>query len=599
MQVEDATHRPRRALCSLLLAALMALGVNPAAQAGLDAGITLIVRDARSGMAVAEPIWRLDGRRLELPRLDTGPRWWLPVADGLAELELEAPGYQRLQTRIDLSSPGRTWVFWLQPEAEAEAEPLAGPVEGRSEWALRVLDADTLLPLAGVRVALPALGLVTLSDADGRAWLSAPAPADPLGRARLDLELEAGGARRLVWQGLPWQPGRLELHVDLPQGASTQGFVHGLDDGAALDRLGAEPTADCAPSESRSTDPGAPPASIRVGFADAGCTQTCCSVASCTHTCVMPLEEYVRRGLWREWIASWAQDSLRAGAVPYRSYGAWHVFNPRHSTHDICSSACCQVSGTGTNSNTNLATAATAGILLQRNGQVFRAEYSAQNNAWRHPDSTLSCTNHDLSCGNGVVGSPAANWPCLLDQVALNRSCHGHGRGMSQWGTRYWQTDHGRRWPWMVDHYYNALGQGSGLRTATMTSPLRISAVNHRPTAVPGDRIQLRMDAANLAGEPHAAVLIGASLRSPATGFVSDPANDALVTMPVGAQNLARDFQLPATLPTGAYEVWVSLYLDIDSNAAINTGDLVMALNVTPAALLLVDDRLFADGFGP
>ena len=53
------------------------------------------------------------------------------------------------------------------------------------------------------------------------------------------------------------------------------------------------------------------------------------------------------------------------------------------------------------------------------------------------PNDGLSCTNVDLSCGNGYVGSPSAGWPCLSDSLSSNHGCFGHGRGMSQWGTQY------------------------------------------------------------------------------------------------------------------------------------------------------------------
>src|SRR5690606_29434015 len=139
----------------------------------------------------------------------------------------------------------------------------------------------------------------------------------------------------------------------------------------------------------------------------------------CSNVCVFTLEEYVRLGITDEWIGSWNTHSLRAGTVAYRSYGAWHVDNPRTADYDICSSACCQVSDpTDSSAGGNTATSRTAGILLERNGSVFRAEYSSENNAWDDPNDGLNCSNADLSCGDGSVGSPAANWPCLADTVA-------------------------------------------------------------------------------------------------------------------------------------------------------------------------------------
>lgn len=311
----------------------------------------------------------------------------------------------------------------------------------------------------------------------------------------------------------------------------------------------------------------------------------------------MSLETYVKRGLNDEWIASWTADSLRAGAIAYRSYGAWHVANPRSVNYDICSSACCQVNDPDTSTSSNSAVDATAGILLTRDNAIFRAEYSAENNAWDDPNDGLDCANADLSCGNGFAGSPAAGWPCLADSVAAGHGCFGHGRGMSQWGSQRWALDQGRRWPWIVDHYYNDNGTGAGLRTALLTSPLRVDALTSPATAAPGQSITLTLDISNLATLPHNPVWIGASLYSVATGYVSDPPRDQPVSLNPGAQLRTRDFLLAANLPAGSYDVVVALYLDIDGNGAINSGDLALTSLRQNAVLSLTAAPLFSNGF--
>jgi hypothetical protein len=202
------------------------------------------------------------------------------------------------------------------------------------------------------------------------------------------------------------------------------------------------------------------PSSIRVG--------TGCTGSSCTGVTVMSLETYVKRGLNDEWISSWQIESLRAGAVAYRSYGAYYVAHPIKSNYDICSTTSCQVNDSDTATSTDQAANDTAGVVLSRDGStIFRSEYSAENNAWDDPNDGLSCTNTDRSCGNGYVGSPAAGWPCLADSVATNHGCFGHGRGMSQWGTQRWATS-GKGWRWITDHYFNANNNPSGMRSAFM-----------------------------------------------------------------------------------------------------------------------------------
>jgi hypothetical protein len=342
-----------------------------------------------------------------------------------------------------------------------------------------------------------------------------------------------------------------------------------------------------------------PPETIAVGYADAACTQSCCS-GSCNHTCVLPLETYVRRGLDSEWIASWNTQSLRAGSIAYRSYGAWRVAHPINANFDICSSACCQVNDAGTSSSTDTAIARTPGLMLTRSGsEAASAEYSAENNSWDDPGDGLSCSNTDLSCGDGYAGSPATGWPCLADAVGAGHGCFGHGRGMSQWGTQRWAIDaSARRWPWIVDHYFNDNGAGTGQRTAQMTSPLRVSGASAQPADIaPGATVHIDATATNDAGASHAHLLVGASLYRSGVGYVDDSAHDAPLALATGSHAITRDFHTPVSLAPGSYDLLVSLYLDVDENGAITAADLPLALTATAHALQVVDDRIFTNGF--
>jgi len=47
----------------------------------------------------------------------------------------------------------------------------------------------------------------------------------------------------------------------------------------------------------------------------------------CTAATTYALESYVQQGLEGEWYSYWDPNSLKAGAVAYRSYGAWFVTN--------------------------------------------------------------------------------------------------------------------------------------------------------------------------------------------------------------------------------------------------------------------------------
>jgi hypothetical protein len=526
---------------------------------------------------------------------DHGPR---PrrIVRGPAVLRVSHPGYRPLLTVLDGDAPAGGWTLWLSPSRSPSSSLPADRVHGH------VIDPATLAPVAGARLRLAGAGIEGVSDARGAFRLDLPAAGavhgDALRRERLLVSAPDG---RQVERLIALAPGAdLRLVVDLdPAGGDEPGHRH---------LAGAWPVATPSTSTSASTPaPGdlpagtgtTPPASVRVGFADAGCSASCCSAASCTHVCVFDLETYVRRGLNDEWIASWNSQSLRAGAVAYRSYGAWHALNPvAGRPYDLCSSACCQVNDADTSAGTDLAVGRTAGLLLERNGAVFRSEYSAENNCLL---GTPSCANADLSCGDGFAGSPAANWPCLADPVGTGQACFGHGRGMSQWGTQRWSlAPHLRTWRWQVDHYYNAHGAGTGLRTAALSRVLVLaSAAPRRRTVAAGQVAWLDYQAVNLAATGHGFVLLGASLRRLPGPFVDDPGNDLPVALPPGPAAVGRPFALPAGLAPGRYDLHAAVFLDIDENGAISAADLAQDLVVAAAALRVVaaGDLIFFDGW--
>ncbi|MGO4775957.1 SH3 domain-containing protein, partial [Lysobacter sp. 2RAB21] len=158
---------------------------------------------------------------------------------------------------------------------------------------------------------------------------------------------------------------------------------------------------------------------------------------------------------------------LAAGAVAYRTYGAYFVAHPISSRYDICNTTSCQVFNSDSVSAPVAAAKATKGVILSRDGRSAAfSEYSSENNAWDDPGDGLSCVNNDLSCGNGNNGSPRNGWPCLSDEVGRGRGCFGHGRGMSQWGTQRWANSNGRDWKWITDHYFNNNNSPGGMRNA-------------------------------------------------------------------------------------------------------------------------------------
>jgi hypothetical protein len=289
-----------------------------------------------------------------------------------------------------------------------------------------------------------------------------------------------------------------------------------------------------------------------------------------------PLEVYLARGLCNEWIASWNFHALYSGAVAYRSYGSWYQIN----VGSICATTSCQVFTNTYNSRCDTAAQVTTGILLQKGGAVARSEYSAENNS--RFCSGWSCVNSDLSCGTGRAGSPAAGWPCLTDGHLFDQGpgscCFGHGRGMCQWGTQAWSRS-SQLWAWMVDHYYNANGGGSGNRTMYMTTPFDLPAASSPASIGRGGTFTISATARSYTDWSQSRLLLGASILGPST--ISDPAHDKLITALARSgfsvqfrdTAVSRLFTVPSTAPTGTYDLLVALWFDVNGNGAIDGAD--------------------------
>ena len=327
-----------------------------------------------------------------------------------------------------------------------------------------------------------------------------------------------------------------------------------------------------------------PPPTIRVGFSS---TWGRCSGKTCTKSRTYPLEEYVRLGWGHEWFPSWGRNALRAGAVAYRSYGAWHVRHPISRSYDICSSAACQVFDTY---DEGLTPQKTAGIMLQKNDRVFFAEYSAENNNYPcdggpNGDQCSGGGYKWTSCGDGYAGRPHA-WPCLSDPVREGKTLNGHGGGMSQWGTYSWDLQ-GKTWVWMVNHYYNDNGNPSGQRSSYMTSPLKITSASPTSKSVsPGQTVQINISAHNYAGLSHTQIIIGATLHSDSTGHnFNDVSHDKKVVLKPGPNNINRLFTVPSSIPPGTYDLLLGLWLDVNEDNRITSTDLPLSLKTISSAI--------------
>lgn len=158
----------------------------------------------------------------------------------------------------------------------------------------------------------------------------------------------------------------------------------------------------------------------------------------------LDFEEYVKGVIPHEWIPSWHPEALRAGAIAARSYAASHALGGgRWDCADVDDGTVTQVYRDDRAGPTDEAVDATRGLTVIRDGNVVRAEYSAENS------------------------HPTVGWG-IEDPVCTGSTLFGHGRGACQWGTQRWATstcfaepcdfgelgDEPKDHLWMIDHYF-------------------------------------------------------------------------------------------------------------------------------------------------
>jgi len=235
------------------------------------------------------------------------------------------------------------------------------------------------------------------------------------------------------------------------------------------------------------------PATIRV-VTSCACATTCSTV----QLQVMSLEAYVQTGLDDEWLSSWNAPSLQAGAVAYRSRGAWYVQHPVAANYDISSATCHQTWQNDRATSVKNAAIATAGVLLVKNGAIVKADYAAENN--------------NAGCGDGFSGN-GTTWTCISDARCAGRTNNGSGKGMCQWGSSFWGTD--QTYTWILNHYYGPDSVTIQLPAAALVAgdlsktsePQTVAGVNLRvaPNPVTGSEVTVEY---NLAEASQAATII-------------------------------------------------------------------------------------------
>lgn len=325
-----------------------------------------------------------------------------------------------------------------------------------------VSDEDTHTALAG---ALISVGSYTaLSDSKGYFSISLPATSQAVA-----VSSSKAGYRSHTIRNFLVLPDAYTLNLSLARGASEEVEVsqHGL-----FEKKIETENARVAPSAVSIAADAAVPASIRI-ITSCACAGTCNTM----QIQVMSLEAYVQTGLDDEWLSSWNAASLQAGAVAYRSRGAWYVQHPVAVNHDISSATCHQTWQNDRAASVKAAAIATKGIVLVKNGEIVKAEYAAENN--------------NAGCGDGFSGN-STTWPCISDARCAGRANNGHGRGMCQWGSSFWGTD--QTYTWILNHYYNPDSITIQLPAAALLKTAGPAADNHlqvSPNPVSGSEIKI------------------------------------------------------------------------------------------------------------
>ncbi len=418
--------------------------------------INITIRDSFSGHRIAGELRSNSSR--DVMRLAANDRGEAALeVSGRTELTVSAEGYDPISTYFDIDGNGLEVTVWLDPADQqarfaADSEDLSEVNPDQTVFEGFVFDSRGA-PIGNAVVSIAGMSTVTTAEGAFRLVIETPEP-------DRETELPAEGTLTVQRQGATvytksnvfLEGGKSRFIIDLSDDRKTV-------DGRHRFRLGREEVEGsferpeiAEPFFLNRPDAVPVPASIRVG-------SSCPSAVTCSIVNVYSIDTYVRNGLDDEWIASWNANSVKAGAIAYRSYGAYHVYHPRvAASYDICNTTSCQVNDpSDTHTNTNNATVQTTGSVVTNAAgtDILFAEYSAENNL-------------APGCPDGSTGRPEHNWPCLADPVDAGTTYFGHGRGMCQWGSQRWSVNQGKDFVWVVNHYYNANGNPAGLRNGVL-----------------------------------------------------------------------------------------------------------------------------------
>lgn len=499
-----------------LLYAVGCLGQGSAAAPAQTAfgHMVITVRDSSTGYAVPASL-HVEGQRTLTLEADNAGRVTLQLPAGEYAITISAAGYKTMRLGQNLAAvANQNGTVYLDPEKVPEEErPDAVQAHVRAGYTVLhgfVVD-EVGKPLSGVTVRLGSGE--TNTDARGHYFVSVPTPPmTQTGAGALTLTFEKPGYRTIVIENFKVNSDNLgEVPIGMKSGsgeirqvAPEPGGSTGAMDPSQKGQTGISSELyrwvhQAARNEG--TTGIIVPANIVVGtggpddplnvYEPCPLDANHSSRHTCTYFRTFTLEYYVTHGLPAEWLNWWDINSQMAGAVAYRSYGAWFVANKACPyvgaygecpvAYDICNTTSCQVydpHDSPTSKTSVSAVNGTTGTILSQDGtNAFYAEYAAETN-WAS-DQYATC---DGQYGDGYIGEPnypGTPWPCMYDLVGKGHSQPStHSRGMSQRGSQRWATANDwtggsndthnpilnsqgqqiskRDWRCILDHYYNA-----------------------------------------------------------------------------------------------------------------------------------------------
>lgn len=449
--------------------------------------LSFFLTDAENGYGVQGELFFQGPRGFINLTTDSSGHLVFSNEPGRYEISIRVTGYDELNTYFTIES-GKTInieaILEKTNRIPVQFKNYSSPtVEGY------VVDPETGKPLSGVSVQLIEEGLLVTTDSKGfftmkpSNFSTISSPDDKI--IRSDFKFSKNGYTSHVLEDLLMVPDKIKLKIYLNkgQGITSDKYHQQVLDGTSKD---AELYENATPkseinedNQNLSRSACSVPSSIRVG--------TNCSCTNCSSVSVMSLQYYSESGLDDEWISSWGMESLKAGSIPYRTYGGYYVNNPVKPNFDIASSTCNQVWGSTVYTNTQNAAQTTSGQLLTTNGtNPVRAEYSAENN--------YGGTSYN--CSDGFAGGSGA-YACHTDNICSGKTPAGHGRGMCQWGSQRWATNSGKNYTWIINHYYvNTVGYSLCDGSTPPPAPTNLT-VSQQPSCTNGAILSWTNSASN------------------------------------------------------------------------------------------------------